>query len=279
MQKDLIFDIGCNNGDDTDFYLRKGFRVLALDADRKMCDQVSKRFERELSTGQLSVIHGLITSEQSEFAPFYLCNELPDRSTADCYFARTNMAAGFPTTEIRVPVVRMTDVFREYGIPYYVKIDIEGMDIVPLEAISSLTSEKPKYVSVEVAHHDLLVAIKQLSTLLQCGYSNFLFFNQVLRRHVRAPTFPKEGRYAQFYPEQMTTGLFGRELSGKWLDKYSATARLSEICRLNALFRDDPRYCKEGDLFFRTWRNRIHSRIRRHLMNDPIGWFDMHATM
>ena len=33
FMKDLIFDVGCNNGDDTDFYLRKGFRVVAIDAD------------------------------------------------------------------------------------------------------------------------------------------------------------------------------------------------------------------------------------------------------
>ena len=29
---DLVFDIGANNGDDTGFYLAKGFRVVAVDA-------------------------------------------------------------------------------------------------------------------------------------------------------------------------------------------------------------------------------------------------------
>lgn len=29
-QDDLIFDIGMNNGDDTDFYLKKGFRVISI---------------------------------------------------------------------------------------------------------------------------------------------------------------------------------------------------------------------------------------------------------
>lgn len=31
--RDLIFDIGANNGDDTAFYLKKGFRVVAIEAD------------------------------------------------------------------------------------------------------------------------------------------------------------------------------------------------------------------------------------------------------
>ena len=53
MNSNLIFDIGCNNGDDTDFYLRKGFKVVALDADKSLCDEVSKRFVAEIKSGQL----------------------------------------------------------------------------------------------------------------------------------------------------------------------------------------------------------------------------------
>ncbi len=32
MNPDLIFDVGMNNGDDTDFDLAKGFRVVAIEA-------------------------------------------------------------------------------------------------------------------------------------------------------------------------------------------------------------------------------------------------------
>ena len=31
--KDLIFDIGMHKGEDAEFYLRKGFRVVAFEAD------------------------------------------------------------------------------------------------------------------------------------------------------------------------------------------------------------------------------------------------------
>ena len=36
----------------------------------------------------------------------------------------------------------------KYGIPYYLKIDIEGMDSVCLEALLDF-SEKPDYISIE----------------------------------------------------------------------------------------------------------------------------------
>ena len=32
VRKGLIFDIGMNNGNDTDFYLAKGFHVVAVEA-------------------------------------------------------------------------------------------------------------------------------------------------------------------------------------------------------------------------------------------------------
>ena len=31
--KDLIYDVGMHKGEDTEFYLRKGFRVIAIEAD------------------------------------------------------------------------------------------------------------------------------------------------------------------------------------------------------------------------------------------------------
>jgi FkbM family methyltransferase len=278
MQSDLIFDIGCNDGDDTSFYLRKGFRVVAVDADQKLCEKVSERFRREIESRQLSVVCGLFTPEQGDSAPFFLVEAASGRNTADPYFKARVEAAGLKAIETLVPAVRMAELFRRYGVPYYIKIDIEGMDIVPLKELNSLSGERPAYVSIEMAQHDLALGLEQLVTLIKSGYTKFLFFNEGMRRHVRAPNPPQEGKFAQFYPEQNTTGLFGRELSGRWLNIYEATTRLSEICRLHALFRDDPRYSKNGG-FGGTLRSKIHNRFRRHILHDPVVLFDLHATI
>jgi hypothetical protein len=32
MQDLLVFDIGCHRGEDSDFYLQKGFRIVAVEA-------------------------------------------------------------------------------------------------------------------------------------------------------------------------------------------------------------------------------------------------------
>lgn len=63
MTKNVIFDVRCNNGDDTEFYLKKGFRVVAIDADKSMCDAVSRRFSQEIKNGACTVVYGAFSDK------------------------------------------------------------------------------------------------------------------------------------------------------------------------------------------------------------------------
>ena len=38
VDRSLIFDVGCNDGQDSDFYLKKGFRVVAVEANPALCE-------------------------------------------------------------------------------------------------------------------------------------------------------------------------------------------------------------------------------------------------
>jgi len=46
MIGNLIYDIGMNNGDDTAYYLQRGFRVIAVEANPALVSQAIQRFER-----------------------------------------------------------------------------------------------------------------------------------------------------------------------------------------------------------------------------------------
>src|SRR5689334_1966183 len=59
-QKDLIFDVGLHRGEDTDFYLRKGFRVVAFEADPENTAFCRIRFGDSIQRGQLKIIEGAI---------------------------------------------------------------------------------------------------------------------------------------------------------------------------------------------------------------------------
>ena len=134
VMNDLIFDVGCNNGDDTDFYLRKGFRVVAIDADGTLCEQVSQRFAEEIAAGRCEVIRGAVGEKTGEFIEFYIC-ERPDWNTCDPAFVERNKLAGVTYHTISVPTVNVAELMETRGVPYYLKIDVEGADAIPLKTL------------------------------------------------------------------------------------------------------------------------------------------------
>lgn len=271
---DLIFDIGCNNGDDTDFYLRKGFRVVAVDADAVLCDEVSKRFTKEIDTGKCEVICGAVGERTGDIMKFYICDR-PDWNTCDPSFVERNEKEGAKFRTVTVPTVNVAELMEARGTPYYLKIDIEGADAVPLQTLVG-KQVVPKYASIEIAQHDLSEGLDQIRLLAKLGYVKFNFFNQGMRRSVKAPLPALEGNYTPFDGDAVTTGLFGKELGGTWLDLSAAEKRFFGIHKRYSLFRQNKFYSKDGK-FGGTLVSKFHNRLRRHLLGDPVAWYELHA--
>ena len=57
---DLIYDVGMHKGEDTEFYLRKGFRVIAFEANPELVDLCRVRLKRFIEQGQLKIVEGAI---------------------------------------------------------------------------------------------------------------------------------------------------------------------------------------------------------------------------
>ena len=60
MENDLIFDVGAHKGEDVAFYLSKGFRVIAIEANPEFCQEIADRFKEAISRGSLTVINTAI---------------------------------------------------------------------------------------------------------------------------------------------------------------------------------------------------------------------------
>lgn len=277
LAKDLIFDIGCNNGDDTDFYLKKGFRVVAIDADKALCDHVSERFAPEIRSGRCEVIYGAVGERSGDTVTFYICEKRPDWNTCDPYFVARNEKVGVTFSAVSVPTVNVAELMETRGTPYYLKIDVEGADAVPLKTMMG-KKVIPVCASIEIAQHDLSEGLEQIRLLHALGYTQFNFFNQGMRRSVKAPSPALEGKYAAFDGDAVTTGLFGRELGGKWIALSAAERRFAGIHKRYALFRGNKLYSK-GGAFGGTLISKIHNRFRKHVLGDPVAWYELHARV
>ena len=188
MTQELIFDLGLNNGDDSAFYLSQGYRVVAVDANPLMVEQAKMQFRQEIESGALQVLNvGIAKSEG--YADFWVCDDKPQFSS---FFEGIASRDGLKCHRVQVPTVRFASLLRQYGVPYYLKIDIEGHDQTCLADLSG--AHLPRYISIESecpksrSHADPEEGLQVLSTLKTLGFCKFKLIDQYSFCSLRRPT-------------------------------------------------------------------------------------------
>jgi len=139
----LVFDVGFNVGQDTAFYLAEGHRVVAVEADPTLAAKGRERFAREVSTGQLTIVNVGIAEHEGE-AQFWVCEGKPEFNS---FYKEIAARDGYAHHSITIPTVRFATLLEQYGTPYFLKIDIEGHDMLCLEGLDE--AHLPAYVSAE----------------------------------------------------------------------------------------------------------------------------------
>jgi FkbM family methyltransferase len=269
MKENLIYDVGLHSGADTDFYLRKGFDVVGIEANPSLCRHCEERFSAEIAEKRLTIVNRAI-SETPGTIDFFVNEKKSLWGTADPDLMERYEALGAASHKIQVRSTTMADIFDEHGTPYYMKVDIEGYDHLCLKALVG-RSEMPKYISVEASGTSSAATMHQLDLLKRLGYSKFqIVLQNNVYRHV-CPWPSREGKYVDYEFGAGTSGLFGRELPGRWID-YDQVVRSYRWIYWNMGF------VGPHIGIFRNVKNGISRRILARLFSAGTGWYDTHAT-
>ncbi len=202
MIDDLIYDVGMNNGNDTAYYLHCGFRVLAIEADPTLCSQASARFKKAIEDGQLTILNVGITPQAGTF-DFWICKTNSDWNSFDRSIASCN---GSPHYSIQIPGQPFTKILGDYGIPYYLKVDIEGNDYLCIEALNA-GRELPQYVSVELG--DIYDSVQKLEAL---GYTGYKCINQYNFLPLQMTPLAETKRVERWYRLLQSRSIFARTI-------------------------------------------------------------------
>lgn len=275
----MIYDVGLFDGEDTAYYLSRGYRVVAIDANPASIASARVRFAPALASQRLVLLNvamGTTTgtaefwiSQKSEWSSF-------DRSLA----GKDDM----PHWPIQIEVTPLDAVFLQYGVPHYLKIDIEGWDHVCVESLSP--DRLPPYISVEAEcsnDRDALTeaqSLRMLHVLRKAGYTRFKLVNEALDwKPVHANRFHRmwqrglhslatgklavpgiSGLISRFtdahriktlYPFQFgSTGPWGEDVPGRWMS------------------------FEEAESVYREHRRDYFSSPQK----QSSFWFDWHAT-
>jgi FkbM family methyltransferase len=266
----LVYDVGMHTGQDTAYYLFKGYDVVAIEANPELVRRARKKFRDAIDDNRLQILHVGIAAKSGE-ADFYISTKKSVWSSFDKANA-TKEGSGFKAVRLRC--APFSEILHQYGVPRYLKVDIEGNDHLCLDALEA--DCLPKYVSVEMSHQRGASAIQRLSEL---GYTGFKFARQndltvvdpdrlpaYLQSRRRAAEFGLWGhvmrrsrnlwlrahrpRHDGWVFPKGASGPFGEDLQGNWMDAAGAT---------------------------QYWRALIGA--DRSLYGAALGdWFDIHAA-
>jgi FkbM family methyltransferase len=214
----LIFDFGFHNGDDTDFYLAKGFRVVAVEADPYLVQKGLDRFESHIRSNQLLLINKAV-SDVSGVQNFYIH---PVKSDWSSCFRELAESDGSTAQVVTIETTGLDDLCKLYGVPRYLKVDIEGCDLIVARQISYI-QEKPKFVSFETNKRD---AAGIFAYLYVSGYAGYQLINQANNPARTSPVLNGEGKPITYQFSRYSSGYFGEDLpKDKWLSYDDALAR------------------------------------------------------
>jgi FkbM family methyltransferase len=272
-QPDLIFDVGLHKGEDTDFYLKKGFRVVAFEAHPELITDCKARFQESIASQRLQIIEGAIAPEAAGARiAFYKNLQKSDWGTIDPKWMERNERLGTRSVEIEVERVDLAEIFRTHGIPFYLKIDIEGADHVVLDELRRF-EDRPRYISIEAEKVDFSQLVAQLNSLQHLGYRTFKPVQQASIPGTRIATTTLRGEPLHHVFLDGASGPFGADLSGPWLCQDECLRRFQKIFSLYRLFGDD------GIVRDLPGGMRIMGLQTRLYRQQLPGWHDIHASL
>jgi len=267
MITDLIYDVGMHNGNDTAYYLYKGYRVVAIEANPVLAAQGRDRFAAEIAAGRLTLLSCGV-SPQEGTAPFWVCEDVSEYSS---FVPEAAQQTG-KFHALEVPCRTFAGILREHGTPYYLKVDIEAHDKLCMEAIDP--RDPPAYVSMEMSD------LSGLNILLAKGYGAFKCISQRCHRQIRfdpraaLPTVAvaKAAEEADWEYQIAKTG------EKNWVRKPGPDG-------WSFAFGCSGPFGEATDGVWQTWEEMAFSYLAQRLGHMPTAqrtmnnWFDLHARI
>jgi FkbM family methyltransferase len=169
-KNDLVFDIGANHGNRTSIFLQLEGKVVSIEPNPKLAKKLSKKYPKT------KVVQKAIGSKIGKI-DLYINESDVLSTTSKEWMSKISESNRFGEVanqfnkKVEVELTTLEVLFQEYGIPKFIKIDTEGLE---LEIIKTLKDSQVYCLSFEFAipetNEDMILAIEHLDSI---GYKNF----------------------------------------------------------------------------------------------------------
>ena len=245
--------------------------MVAFEANPDLIKGAKETFAKEIKSGRLRIIEGAIVPDPKvKHISFYRYDDRTKWGTIEADVVQSSEKRLEGVTEIKVPTVDFSGVIAKTGVPYYMKIDIEGADNHCLEMLSAFDA-RPTYVSVEAIEQDIDRQRAQLDLLTGLGYDAFKAVQQARMHRRTLPSPSHEGLDVAHSFKKGSSGPFGSDLSGEWRNRDDMLAEYGVIFARTARIT--------GSVF---WKYSFIRKPARQFIEwsrgiTIPGWYDTHA--
>ena len=145
----LIFDIGANKGNKVNAFLKMGFNVIAVEPEQKALSTLRWRFGHNK---KVTILDNGVSDEEKILTIHIAENRSGLNTVSDKWVDslekekanRWQKKHAFKKS-YEIKAITVDQLYQKFGVPYYIKIDVEGYEKNVIKGMSSL----PSFVSFE----------------------------------------------------------------------------------------------------------------------------------
>ena len=203
----IIYDFGANAGQNIDYYLNNSDLVIAVEANPELAKKINIDFKEYILNNKLIVFNKCLVNNKIENKVAFYLNR---RDSGLSSFIKPNYNEN-DFDVIMVDPITYEEIVKIVGKPYYVKIDLEGLDEIILKSILD-SGIIPNYLSFENGVSYTKRILKECNAFKSYNIVAFYNFKKV---------------YGKI--DGKTAGPFGADIKSPWLNKDSILKLINKM--------------------------------------------------
>jgi len=169
LSMNLVFDIGANSGQNIDLFKSKFKKVIAFEPNPKLYESLLNYFSDENV-----IVDNRALSNKEEIKEFRISNMDVLSTFSEDWINNGRFAGHYKWNEfVEVQTTTLNSIINEFGIPDYIKIDVEGYEYEVLLSFSMLLENT--IISFEWSEEQKEKIESILKHLSDLGYTNYSF--------------------------------------------------------------------------------------------------------